>query len=110
MPSRSSARSGAPALAVARRVRHGRPVSLAQIETFVAVAEEGTVCRAAARLRVAQPALSRRILELEHEVGAPLFQRTGRGMRLSAAGVAFLEPARDVLAAMRRAEASVARR
>lgn len=85
-------------------------MSLAQIETFVAVAEEGTVCGAAERLRVAQPALSRRILDLEHEVGALLFQRTGRGMRLSPEGLAFLGPAREVLAAMRRAQASVARR
>jgi hypothetical protein len=72
-------------------------VSLAQIEYFVAVAREGRVARAAASLRVAQPAVSRQIRKLEDELQTPLFERTPRGMRLSPAGVVFLEHAREIL-------------
>lgn len=72
-------------------------VSLAQIEYFVAVAEEGHVGRAASNLRIAQPAVSRQIRRLENELGASLFLRTPRGMSLSRAGEVFLEHARAVL-------------
>jgi DNA-binding transcriptional LysR family regulator len=77
--------------------RYPRSVSLAQIEYFVAVAEEGRVGRAARRLRVAQPAVSRQIRRLEDELRTSLFQRTPRGMRLSEAGAVFLEHARGIL-------------
>jgi DNA-binding transcriptional LysR family regulator len=63
---------------------------LAQIEAFVTVAREGTVSRAAERLFVTQPALTARVQGLERELGASLFMRTSRGMRLSEAGHAFL--------------------
>jgi DNA-binding transcriptional LysR family regulator len=73
-------------------------VSLAQVRYFVAVAEEGHVSRAASALRVAQPAVSRQIRLLEDELGAALFVRTARGMRLTPPGAVFLEHARSILA------------
>ncbi len=82
-------------------------MSLAQIETFVAVAETGNVSRASARLRVAQPALSRQIRSLEDELGAPLFARTSRGMCLLPEGEVFLEHARRILAEVDAARAAV---
>jgi len=78
-------------------------VSLSQIRYFVAVAEEGNVSRAAKRLRVAQPPISRHIRALEDEIGLPLFARTPRGMTLLSPGRVFLEHARGILAAVDRA-------
>lgn len=78
-------------------------VSLAQIRYFVAVAEEGHVGRAAQRLHVAQPPVSRQIRALEDELGTPLFMRTARGMALLPSGEAFLGHARAILDAVDRA-------
>lgn len=78
-------------------------VSLSQIRYFVAVAEEGNVGRAAQRLHVAQPPVSRQIRALEDEIGAQLFERTPRGMALLPQGRVFLEHARGILAAVDRA-------
>jgi DNA-binding transcriptional LysR family regulator len=78
-------------------------VSLSQIRYFVAVAEEGNVGRAAQRLHVAQPPVSRHIRALEDEIGAPLFERTPRGMSLLPPGRVFLDHARAILAAVDRA-------
>jgi DNA-binding transcriptional LysR family regulator len=82
-------------------------VSLAQIEYFVAVAREGHVGRASTALRIAQPAISRQIRRLEGELGAPLFLRTPRGMKLSGAGQIFLEHASAILEGVRAAEIAV---
>src|SRR5262245_2479819 len=54
--------------------------------SFLAVAEHGSVTAAAARLHLTQPAVTRHVLALERELGLPLFERAGRGMRLTAAG------------------------
>jgi DNA-binding transcriptional LysR family regulator len=81
-------------------------VSLAQIRYFVAVAEEGNVGRAAEKLHVAQPPLSRQIQALEAELGTPLFVRTPRGMCLLPSGEAFLPRARSILNAVDEATAA----
>jgi DNA-binding transcriptional LysR family regulator len=73
-------------------------VSLSQIRYFVAVAEQGHVSNAARDLRIAQPALSRQIKNLEGELGTTLFLRTPKGMRLSRSGEVFLPHARTILA------------
>jgi DNA-binding transcriptional LysR family regulator len=73
-------------------------VSFSQVQTFVAVAEEGSLSRAARRLRISQPPLTRQIHALEDELGVLLFARSSRGMRLLPAGQAFLARARVVLA------------
>ncbi|NOG73072.1 LysR family transcriptional regulator [Roseicella sp. DB1501] len=66
-------------------------MDLRQLRTFREVAEAGSLSRAADRLRLAQPALSRQIRMLEEEIGTPLFARHGRGMQLTEAGQAFLD-------------------
>jgi DNA-binding transcriptional LysR family regulator len=65
---------------------------------FVAVADEGQMTRAAKRLSIAQPALSQAISQLEAELGLKLLDRHPRGVHLTAAGSAFLEKAREVVA------------
>jgi DNA-binding transcriptional LysR family regulator len=70
---------------------------------FLAVAEELHFGRAAARLKISQPALSNQIHKLERTVGADLFVRTGRLVELAPAGRALLEEAPQALAAVERA-------
>ncbi len=78
-----------------------------ELETFVAVARLGGFTAASRRLHRSQPAISRRIRELEHALGAPLFERAGRRVRLTGAGSALLPHAEAALAAVRDGEHAV---
>src|SRR5262250_1482506 len=74
-------------------------MDLRQLSYFVAVAEEGQFTRAAARVSVAQPAVSAQIRRLERELGEPLFHRDRRAASLTGAGEALLPHARAALSA-----------
>jgi DNA-binding transcriptional LysR family regulator len=82
-------------------------MDLKQLRTFREVAEAGSLSRAADRLHLAQPALSRQIRLLEEEVGVPLFARHGRGMQLTEAGTALLERIDGPVRQLERAVAEV---
>ena len=71
-----------------------------QLRYFVAVAEEGSFSRAAAKVRVAQPSLSQQIRKLEAEVGQPLFDRLPRSVVLTEAGRCLIDYARQILASI----------
>lgn len=72
-------------------------ISTRQLRYFVEIADSGSFSAAAERLFVAQSALSRQIKELEGQLATPLFERTARQPRLTAAGSAFLPRARSLL-------------
>ena len=84
-------------------------MELRHLRYFVAVGEEQHYGRASRRLRVAQPALSRQIQDLEKEVGFKLFERLPRGVKLNPAGKLFLEDARRILQEVSDAAARAAR-
>src|SRR3984893_12776951 len=75
---------------------YGTDMELRHLRYFVAIGEEQHYGRAAERLRVARPALSRQIQDLEEEFGFKLFDRLPRGVKLNAAGKLFLEDARRI--------------
>ncbi len=79
-------------------------MELRHLRYFVAAAEAENVSRAAVRLHVSQPALSRQIRDLEEELGFPLFERSAKSVRLTEAGRAFFSETRAVL---QRAEEAV---
>jgi DNA-binding transcriptional LysR family regulator len=70
-----------------------------QLAYFVAIADEGQITRAAAKLHIAQPALSQAIMQLEAQLGLHLLQRHARGVTLTPAGEMFLPYARRAVAA-----------
>lgn len=72
-------------------------MDLRQLSYFVAVAEEGHLGRAAQRLCMSQPPLTRHVKAMEAGLGVQLFDRTPRGMRLTEAGEALLKDAREIL-------------
>jgi DNA-binding transcriptional LysR family regulator len=84
-------------------------LELRTLRYFVAVAEELHFGRAAERVLITQPALSRQIGELERQLGVQLFVRTSRSVRLTDAGVALLAEARRTLAQAERAVATAQR-
>jgi DNA-binding transcriptional LysR family regulator len=84
----------------------GSVPELRQLRTFVAVAEERNFTRAAARLHLAQQAVSKSVRQLERELGVELLERTTREVRLTPAGAALLASGRETLAA---ADAAFAR-
>src|SRR5258706_895197 len=75
----------------------GNAMELRHLRYFMAVADAGSFVQAARDLRVAQPALSKQIHNLETEFGVTLFYRLPRGIRLTAAAEAFLGPAPTTL-------------
>ena len=77
------------------------------MHAFLAIVTHGGFTRAADSLHLSQPAISRRIQLLERELGAPLFERVGAGLRLSDAGHAFLPHAQTLVAAVRDAVEAV---
>jgi DNA-binding transcriptional LysR family regulator len=81
-------------------------MELRHLRYFVAAAEEENISRAALRLHISQPAISRQIRDLEDEISIRLFERSARALSLTVAGRKFLEEARSVL---RHAEEAVAR-
>lgn len=74
-------------------------IELRHLRHVIAVAETGQLTRAAARLHIAQPALSQSIARVERAVGAPLFERHPHGVTITPAGEAFVEHARHAVAA-----------
>lgn len=77
------------------------------LSSFVVLAEELHFTRAAERLHMAQPALSRQLLRLEEQVGCQLLDRSSRAVALTDAGRAMLEPARSAMHAVEAAERAV---
>src|SRR6476659_2194273 len=83
-------------------------MELQQLRYFVAVAELGHFTKAAQRCLVAQPSLSQQIIKLEKELGQPLFERLGRTVRLTNAGVLLHDQAVAILASVEEARNRVA--
>jgi LysR family hydrogen peroxide-inducible transcriptional activator len=83
-------------------------MELQQLRYVSAIAETGSFSRAAERCQVAQPSLSQQVLKLEDDLGAKLFDRLGRSVRLTEAGRAFLPHARSILSQVEAAKSSVA--
>jgi DNA-binding transcriptional LysR family regulator len=84
-------------------------LDLRHLRYFLVVADEGNFHRASERLNIAQSALSRRILDLEAELGLQLFRRSARGVEPTAAGSIVLEHARRIIAETEQARAHLRR-
>ena len=83
--------------------------SLRELECFIAAAEEGSFTRAAEKLRLAQPPLSRHIRALEEKLGSTLFDRSSRRATLTPAGGLFYQETRGILPQLTRAGEAVRR-
>ncbi|HAO33683.1 MAG TPA: LysR family transcriptional regulator, partial [Candidatus Competibacteraceae bacterium] len=73
-------------------------MDIASLRAFVTIADQGSFSSAAERLHLTQPAVSKRVATLEEELNARLFDRLGRGVRLTEAGAVLLPRARRILA------------
>ena len=82
-------------------------MKLNQLRDVAAIAKQGSLRGAARALGLAQPALTRSVRELEHELGAPLFERARRGMTLTTVGEAFVRRANAILTDVQRAQEEV---
>ncbi|PUA19828.1 LysR family transcriptional regulator [Glaciimonas sp. PCH181] len=87
-----------------------RQYTLRQLDTFLEVARELSISRAAEKLHVTQPAVSMQLRQLENAIGTPLLEQVGRKMLLTAAGVDFRQYAFDALAQLTLLEAAMAER
>jgi LysR family nitrogen assimilation transcriptional regulator len=77
-----------------------RATDIRELRTFVQAARAGSISRAAERLNIAQPALSRQVHKLEQELGVPLLVRHGRGVTMTQAGALLLERAEALIRQM----------
>ena len=82
-------------------------MKLHHLRDAVAIAERGSLRAASRHLQLAQPALTRSLGQLERELGAPLFERNGRGLMPTATGQAFVQRASAILHEVRRAQEEV---
>jgi LysR family transcriptional regulator, nitrogen assimilation regulatory protein len=73
------------------------------LQTFIKIAETGSISRAAVSLGISQPSLSQQLMRLEEEIGLPLLRRTSRGVLLTEAGRIFLEHARQIVTSVEQA-------
>jgi len=85
----------------------GNPVTWARMRTFLAVVDLGSVRAAAAHLHVTEPAVSSAVTQIERHLGAELFIRAGRGIRLSPAGATYAGYCRTMLGLADEAESAV---
>ena len=75
-------------------------MDIKQLKDFIAIAEEGSLSAASARLHVAQPSLSQHVIKVEEELGVKLVERSPRGIVLTESGQILLKHARDITASM----------
>ncbi len=86
-----------------RKPAKSRPVELRHLRYFICVAEEKNIGRAALRLHISQPPLTRQIQQLEEQIGVQLFRRSNRGVALTDAGRVLYDDARAILGMAERA-------
>lgn len=72
-------------------------MDIKELHAFITVADLKSVSLAAEQIHITQPAVSKRIASLENQLGSPLFDRVGRQLKITEAGMAFLPPARNIL-------------